>query len=82
MSPLVFMKEGEKGEIVALTGPGAAGTAGGVCEHLASMGLRPGKQIEMITNRGCGPLVLRMEESHLALGRGMAMKITIRRIEE
>jgi ferrous iron transport protein A len=45
------------------------------------MGLRPGKHVEMITNSGTGPLVLRLEESRIALGRGMAMKIYVRRSE-
>lgn len=50
-------------------------------DHLCHMGLRPGKHVEMITNSGTGPLVLRLEESRIALGRGMAMKIYVRRSE-
>jgi ferrous iron transport protein A len=46
------------------------------------MGLRPGKQVEMITNSGIGPLVLRVDESRIAMGRGAAMKFYVRRIEE
>jgi ferrous iron transport protein A len=42
------------------------------------MGLRPGKQVEMITNRGSGPLVLRVDECRIAMGRGAAMKIYVR----
>jgi Fe2+ transport system protein FeoA len=47
--------------------------------HLQNMGLRPGKQVEMITNRGSGPLVLRVDECRIAIGRGAAMKIYVRR---
>jgi len=43
------------------------------------MGLRPGKQVEMLTNSGGGPLLLKVDESRIALGRGMAMKIYVRR---
>jgi len=43
------------------------------------MGLRPGKKIEMITNSGTGPLVLRVDECRIAMGRGEAMKIYVRR---
>jgi len=50
-------------------------------DHLMNMGLRPGRRIEMITNRGTGPLVLRVDESRIALARGMAMKIYVRRNE-
>ncbi|MDP2853374.1 MAG: FeoA family protein [Smithellaceae bacterium] len=48
-------------------------------DHLMNMGLRPGKLIEMITNSGTGPLVLKLDESRIALSRGMAMKIYVRR---
>lgn len=51
-------------------------------EHLENMGLRPGKQVEMITNNGTGPLVLRVDECRIAMGRGAAMKIYVRRIEK
>jgi Fe2+ transport system protein FeoA len=50
-------------------------------DHLQDMGLRPGKQVEMITNSGTGPLVLRVDECRIAMGRGVAMKIYVRRIE-
>jgi ferrous iron transport protein A len=43
------------------------------------MGLRPGKKVEMITNSGTGPLVLRVDECRIAMGRGTAMKIYVRR---
>ncbi len=83
MWPLSLMKEGERGEIAGLDSRDNHGQPGEGCrEHLFNMGLRPGTQVEMITNRGGGPLVLRLDESRIALGRGMAMKITVRRKEE
>jgi len=51
-------------------------------EHLMNMGLRPGKKVEMLTNKGTGPLVLRVDECRIAMGRGAAMKIYVRRIEK
>jgi Fe2+ transport system protein FeoA len=48
---------------------------------MMNMGLRPGKQVEMLTNRGAGPLVLRVDECRIAIARGAAMKIYVRRIE-
>jgi ferrous iron transport protein A len=42
------------------------------------MGLRVGKTIEMLTN-GSGPILLRVDESRIAMGRGLAMKIMVRR---
>lgn len=49
--------------------------------HLQDMGLRPGKKVEMITNSGAGPLVLRVDECRIAMGRGAAMKIYVRRTD-
>jgi len=51
-------------------------------EHLTNMGLRPGKKVEMLTNKGTGPLVLRLDECRIAMGRGAAMKIYVMRIEK
>lgn len=51
-------------------------------DHLMNMGLRPGKQVEMITNSGSGPLVLLVDESRIAMSRSAAMKIYVRRNEK
>jgi Fe2+ transport system protein FeoA len=61
---------------------GQGGTFTNPNDHLENMGLRPGKQVEMITNSGTGPLVLRVDECRIAMGRGAAMKFYVRRIEE
>lgn len=80
MSQLALLREGESGEIVDPAGPHENGRIGRGCrEHLENMGLRPGKRVEMIANSGCGPLILRLDEARIALGRGMAMKIYVRR---
>jgi len=47
--------------------------------HLHDMGLRPGTKVEMITNNGVGPLILRVDECRIAMERGVAMKIYVRR---
>jgi ferrous iron transport protein A len=83
MSPLALLREGESGEIIAPADRHEHRQKNRACrEHLEHMGLRPGKRVEMIANRGCGPLVLRLDEARIALGRGMAMKIYVRRNEE
>lgn len=80
MSPLALMEEGESAEIHSLSGNFCPVQKG--CrrmEHLTDMGFRPGQHVEMITNRGRGPVVVRLDESRIALGRGIAMKIYVRR---
>jgi ferrous iron transport protein A len=47
--------------------------------RLEDMGLRVGKNVEMLSN-GTGPILLLVDESRIAIARGMAMKILVRRI--
>ena len=49
--------------------------------QFTNLGLRPGKRVEMIKNSGSGPIVLRVDECRIAMGRGAAMKIYVRRNE-
>lgn len=46
---------------------------------LECMGLHIGAEIEIITNSGKGPVVFRVEDSRLALGRGISSKIIIKK---
>ncbi len=81
-APLGLLLEGEKAEIVEIK------EQRGYCHgksknefcHAEDMGLRIGKVVEMLNNRGTGPLLLKVDESRIALGRGMAMNIMVRRI--
>jgi ferrous iron transport protein A len=50
-------------------------------DRIEDMGLRAGKIVEVLSNGGSGPILLRVDESRIAMGRGMAMKILVRRIE-
>lgn len=50
--------------------------------HIETIGLRTGKLVEVISNSGKGPLVLRVDESRIAMGRSTAMKIYVRRIDQ
>ncbi len=73
MMPLGLLGEGETGEIVVV-----AGTAGGEAGTRAEdLGLRMGKRVLMLTN-GAGPVLVKVDESRIALDRGVAMKIKVR----
>jgi ferrous iron transport protein A len=80
MMPLGLLGPGEQGEITALKARkpscccGCAGEEG----RIEEMGLRIGKMVEMLNNGG-GPLLLRVDESRIAIARGLAMKIMVRR---
>jgi ferrous iron transport protein A len=93
MAPLGLLSEGEKAEIVeirtqkrkALSVERGAHNAqltthNAIC-HAEDMGLHVGKVIEMLNNKGRGPLLLKVDESRIAIGRGLAMKIMVRRLD-
>jgi len=89
MMPLALLSPGERGEIVQVTikveeNKACCGQCSGERhngEHrIEEMGLRAGKTIEMLSN-GAGPLLLRVDESRIAISRGMAMKIKVRRAQ-
>jgi Fe2+ transport system protein FeoA len=45
--------------------------------RLSEMGLRPGAVTEVVSGEGGGPVVLRVDGTRLALGRGMARRILV-----
>lgn len=77
MVPLGLLGEGEAGEIVAVRWSAAVGGAPrpGRAED---MGLRPGKRVEMLANAS-GSVLVKVDESRIALGRAAAMRIVVRR---
>lgn len=91
MMPLGLMSPGEKGEIVNIRAhlhgkQREGGSCCGSCGpdrkkgdvRIEDMGFRIGKVVEMLNNSG-GPILLRIDESRIAIDRGMAMKIMVRR---
>jgi len=75
MFPLGLLGAGEQAEITSIraTPDSASGC------RTEEMGLRVGKVVEMLTNGGGGPLLLKVDESRLAIDRRVAMKILVRR---
>ena len=66
------MKSGQKAIITCFTsGPGMA-------RKLENLGLLPGKIVEKVSNNPFrGPVVVRVDQTELAIGYGMARKITV-----
>lgn len=73
MIPLGLLRLGDRAEVVEII-PDKHPWA-----RIEDMGFRVGKTVEMLNNEGRGPLLIKVDESRLALGRGMAMKIMVRR---
>ena len=81
MSPLGLLSEGEKAEVVEIRMQKGHCPGAGINHacHAEDMGLRAGKVIEMLNNEGRGPILLKVDESRIALSRGMAMKIMVKK---
>lgn len=83
MMPLGLLSAGENGEIVEIMLNKADSTG---CQsefdksvvRVEELGLRVGKSVEMLTNGG-NTILLRVDESRIAIARRMAMKIMVRR---
>lgn len=88
-----MLSQGEKGEVVEILGP--PHDRHKRYEHhrphpprqrrhhrafLEKTGIRPGKIIEMISNYGVGPIIIKIDEAKIAIGRGMATKILVKLI--
>lgn len=56
-----------------------AGVAGGrdLAARLAAMGLTAGTEIVVLQNRGFGPMLARVRDTRIALGRGQACMVTV-----
>ncbi len=81
MIPLGLLSPGELGEIAQIRVPAVQDAASSREKgqgRLEEMGLRIGKTVQMLTN-GSGPVLLKVDESRIAIDRGMAMKIFVRR---
>jgi len=87
--PLGLLTEGEEAEIMEIRNhrqafQGCHGNQRAVNENtrITDIGIRVGKNIEIIRNGGNGPILIKIDESRIAIGRGVAMKIFVRRKEQ
>ncbi len=84
MLPLGLLSPLEKAVIVVVrSGKHSCGSAcpqEQALSRLEELGLRQGKTIEVLNNHGCGLMLIKVDESRIALGRGAAMKVMVRRV--
>ncbi|MCD6519233.1 MAG: ferrous iron transport protein A [Anaerolineae bacterium] len=70
---LAELAPGEWGTVVDLRGgPGFVG-------RLAALGFTPGATVRMVRNPGFGPLIVEILDTQIALGRGQALRVYVRR---
>lgn len=73
--PLGLITNGEKVEIIDF-----AKTGKSLFSHLRDMGILVGKLVEVISNERKGPILLKVDGARIAIGKGMSMKILVRRL--
>ena len=81
MAPLGLLSRGDRAVIVEIKGQKGLchGNSKNQLCHAEDMGLRIGKSVEMLNNEGRGPILLKIDESRIAIGRGMAMRIMVKK---
>jgi len=65
------LSQGEMGKIVYLNG------GLGFQSQLKTRGIRPGKNVRIVSKHFRGPIVIRIEGRQISIGRGMASKIVV-----
>jgi ferrous iron transport protein A len=68
--PLGLLNTGQRGEVSDIRQRGK-------CQRLEELGLRIGKKIEVLNSGRPGPLLIKVDETRLAIGHGVAMKIMV-----
>jgi ferrous iron transport protein A len=91
MMPLGLLTTGEKAEVIevrrsrnkvhysACCSTGCISGEGDWTCRMENMGLRQGRVVQMLNNGSKGAMLIKVDESRIAIGRGMAMKIMVRR---
>jgi len=73
---LVNLPIGSRAEVIELQG------GWGMQRHLSSLGIRPGKVLRKITSQPMGgPIMVEVEGARVAIGRGMAARIIIGKVQ-
>ena len=69
--PLTKLGPRQEGAVMELRG------GRGFVARLATLGFTPGALLTMVQNFGSGPLIVRVRDARIALGRGEAAKVIV-----
>ena len=67
------LEAGGRGIVVRLEG------GRGFLGRMAALGFNPGATVDVVRNDGFGPLIVSILDTQIALGRGQANKVYVRR---
>jgi ferrous iron transport protein A len=84
MSPLGLLTSGERAEVIEIktVQSNCCGTGKNQLCRVEDMGIRTGKEIEVLNNEGRGAMLIKIDESRIAIARGMAMRIMVKKTEQ
>ena len=71
--PLSALDTGEQGVVVEMNG------GRGMLGRMTAMGFTPGAEVTIVQNFGRGPLIALVRDARIALGRGEARRLYVRR---
>lgn len=74
--PLSTLRTGEVGVVADLFG------GHNLRSRMLTLGLTPGAVVTVLQNYGRGPMIVRVRDARVALGRGEAEKVLVRRRAE
>ena len=76
VTDLSNLAPGEVGTVAGLIG------GWGLVGRLAALGLTPGGEVTVVQNYGRGPIIVRIRNTRIALGRGEAFRVQVRKSAE
>lgn len=71
--PLAALRAGQKARVESFLGHGLQ-------NKLVALGFLTGEEITMVQNYGRGPVIVIVRDTRVALGRGEAAQITVRKV--
>lgn len=74
--PLAFLPEGAFGTVLEILG------GRGASRHLEDLGFSPHARVKVLKSCSPGAMLVMVKDARIALGRGMAMKILVKNVEE
>ena len=74
--PLSVLSTGEQGVVIELAGGRR------LLGRMTSLGFTPGAMVTVLQNFGRGPIIVRVRDARIALGRGEAGRVYVRRKSE
>lgn len=79
MMPLGLLHAGEKAVIIEVR-TSLSNSDKKLCCHIEDIGFRVGKTIQMLSNHEKEPLLVKLDESRIAVARKIAMRIFVKKI--